>query len=152
LLAAGLAQWNTLQLFAELQITEFSTVRAAMAPFLEGHVRTVEFTSRPRGNTLVYGDEFSRLSSQSGYILFGMVMRAYAENQGHWGAYLGEHLVITHWDVSGGLNRKPSGDPPRIVNHAAPITAGTLQIDLDGILSPLREADTIPVSRAQARR
>ena len=107
--------------------------------------------SRPRGNTLVFGDEFSRLSSQSGNVLYGMVMRAYAENQGRWGSYLQEQLIITHWDSSA-EDAHESGDPPRIVNQAAPTTAGTLQIDLDAVLSPLREAGTIRVSRALARR
>ncbi len=100
---------------------------------------------------LVFGDEFSRLSSQSGNVLYGMVMRAYAENEGRWGGYLQEQLIITQWDSSGEDANK-SGDRPRLVNQAALTTAGTLQIDLDAVLNPLREAGTIRASRALARR
>ena len=141
--AFAVAQWNTLRLFPDIQNAEYATVRGAIASFLDGQVRTLEFTTRPSGNAFVFGDEFSRLSSYSGRPLYGMVLRAFAEHQGQWNDRLQEQLVITHWDAHG------SAGPPRIVNTAAPATAGTLRIDLDDILSPMIVSSTAPVRLAQ---
>jgi hypothetical protein len=105
-----------------------------MMPFLKGEARTLEFTSRPRSNTYVWGDEFTRLSSYVDMPLYGMVERAFAEHEDRWGSHLSQQLVVTHWDSSG------SSGPARIVNLAAPPSAGTLQVDLDAVLGPLFQA------------
>lgn len=131
LAAAAVAQWNTLNWFPQVQMEEYAIVRSAMMPFLKGEARTLEFTSRPRSNTYVWGDEFTRLSSYVDMPLYGMVERAFAEHEDRWGSHLPQQLVVTHWDSNG------SSGPARIVNLAAPPSAGTLQVDLDAVLGPL---------------
>jgi hypothetical protein len=154
-----------MHLFRDVQVAEFNTFRTALAPFLRDQVRTLEIL-RPHANTLVFGDEFSRFSSFSGYPVYGMVIRAYAEEHGAWGAYLRDKLVIESFDVTGLVRiinmdlplHRPArrqivsdqfGSPPREVITPVGDDANALRVNLDVLLRPLLSDPKVDVRLVQ---
>jgi len=126
---SALGCWNTLVLFAKWQIQEFEVFHTAIRPFLQQKAGALDITSRPRRDAVVRSSEFGRFSSYGGMPLYGMVLRAFAQQHAGRPSSLRHKIVIEQW-------RGPRG-PVRFRNKDVPPERGVARVNLDRLLRPL---------------